>query len=158
MCSIFVTKIRWYSHIYTNYRLIAYVFMWTAQYIYIYTHTEFEGLLGIFNVDFSSIGVGNLGESFLRKIDGSLAAWWWAVVHNLDHNTLTPARLWNTLVRRTSATNPVHPPARCPIVPYCGARCGDHDTIVLIAIAWRSWKRESTFFNIVLLNFENPIR
>jgi len=95
------------------------------------------GLLGVINVNFSSVKVSNLREGFLREINGCLTSGWWASINNLDSDAAIFAGLRNTGVCRTLAGHLVHSPACSTIVPKSIACSRYHHTLILVSIACR---------------------
>lgn len=94
-------------------------------------------LLGILNLNLSSIRISYLGESLFREIDCSRASWW-TVIDDFNHNAATLARSWHApLVCRSKTSDSVPSPTGCPFTPYYITCCSYHDAIVLIAVARR---------------------
>lgn len=92
-------------------------------------------LLGVVNIDFAFIRVGDCRESLLREVDGGLASGRGAAIHHLDGHTSGLARVSHAGVGPADAPDPVHPPACLPVVPDCVACCCDHRSLVFIPIA-----------------------
>lgn len=107
-------------------------------------NTRFFGHVGILielNLDLSGIGVRYLGESFLREINGCLASCRTEVDY-LNQNAAASARMRCPLVCCAGALNSEAFVAYSPVVPYCIACCGYHDSIIFVSVACRGCKRD----------------